>query len=78
MVFAITEPNAGSNSHELTTKAVRDGDDWVLSGTKYYISGVDEASNLLVVARTGTAPKGGGEMTLFVVPDRRPGSASAR
>jgi len=68
MVFAITEPNAGSNSHEISTKAVRDGDDWVLSGTKYYISGVDEASNLLVVARTGTAPNSRGEMTLFVVP----------
>lgn len=68
MVFAITEPNAGSNSHELTTKAVRDGDGWVLSGTKYYISGVDEASNLLVVARTGTADNGRGQMTLFVVP----------
>jgi len=68
MVFAITEPNAGSNSHEISTKAVRDGDDWVLSGTKYYISGVDEASNLLVVARTGTDDRGRGEMTLFVVP----------
>ncbi|MDQ1105407.1 acyl-CoA dehydrogenase family protein [Nocardioides zeae] len=68
MVFAITEPDAGSNSHQISTKAVRDGDDWVLSGTKYYISGVDEASNLLVVARTGTSPSGRGEMTLFVVP----------
>jgi alkylation response protein AidB-like acyl-CoA dehydrogenase len=68
MVFAITEPDAGSNSHEISTKAVRDGDEWVLSGTKYYISGVDEASNLLVVARTGTAANGRGEMTLFVVP----------
>lgn len=68
MVFAITEPDAGSNSHQLSTKAVRDGDDWVLSGTKYYISGVDEAANLLVVARTGTSPDGRGEMTLFVVP----------
>jgi alkylation response protein AidB-like acyl-CoA dehydrogenase len=68
IVFAITEPDAGSNTHQLSTKAVRDGDEWVLSGTKYYISGVDEASNLLVVARTGTADSGRGEMTLFVVP----------
>jgi alkylation response protein AidB-like acyl-CoA dehydrogenase len=68
IVFAITEPDAGSNTHQLSTKAVRDGDEWVLSGTKYYISGVDEASNLLVVARTGTADNGRGEMTLFVVP----------
>src|SRR3954463_15457254 len=52
-VFAITEPDAGSNTHELSTVAVRDGEDWLLSGTKYYISGVDEADAVLVVARTG-------------------------
>ena len=62
VVFAITEPDAGSNTHRLTTAAVRDGDDWLLSGTKYYISGVDEASALLVVAqdrrRARTGPPG--------------------
>lgn len=67
MVFAITEPDAGSNSHQMTTTATRDGDDWILKGTKYYISGVDEASRLLVVARTGTSDSGKGQMTLFVV-----------
>lgn len=68
MVFAITEPDAGSNSHQLRTTARRDGDDWVLDGTKYYISGVDESANVLVVARTGTSASDRGEMTLFVVP----------
>jgi len=53
MVFAITEPDAGSNTHRLSTTATRDGADWVLNGTKYYISGVDEAEALLVVAKTG-------------------------
>ena len=53
VVFAITEPDAGSNTHRLATTAVRQGDEWVLSGTKHYISGVDEAEALLVVARTG-------------------------
>lgn len=67
MVFAITEPDAGSNSHLISTTATRDGDDWVLHGTKYYISGVDEASQLLVVARTGKTDTGRGTMTLFVV-----------
>jgi alkylation response protein AidB-like acyl-CoA dehydrogenase len=43
VVFAITEPNAGSNSHQLTTTAARDGNDYVLNGAKYYISGVEEA-----------------------------------
>jgi alkylation response protein AidB-like acyl-CoA dehydrogenase len=50
MVFAITEPDAGSNTHRLSTTATRDGADWVLNGSKYYISGVDEAEALLVVA----------------------------
>lgn len=67
MVFAITEPDAGSNTHQISTTAVRDGDEWVLNGSKYYISGVDEASHLLVVARTGSDEKGKGQMTLFVV-----------
>ncbi len=44
MVFAITERDAGSNSHRISTTAARDGDSWVLSGTRYYISGVDEAT----------------------------------
>ncbi|HEY1917476.1 MAG TPA: acyl-CoA dehydrogenase family protein [Streptosporangiaceae bacterium] len=53
MVFAITEPDAGSNTHRLSTTATRDGDGWRLNGAKYYISGVDEAESLMVVARTG-------------------------
>jgi alkylation response protein AidB-like acyl-CoA dehydrogenase len=68
MAFAITEPEAGSNSHRMATTAERDGDGWVLRGTKYYISGVDEAHALLVVARTGTDPATGrGRLSLFVV-----------
>jgi alkylation response protein AidB-like acyl-CoA dehydrogenase len=55
IVFAITEPDAGSNTHKLSTTARRDGGDWVLRGTKYYISGVNEAEAILVVARTGRA-----------------------
>ena len=69
MAFAITEPDAGSNSHNLATAARRDGEGWRLSGTKYYISGVDEAANVLVVARTGSDESTGrAQMTLFVVP----------
>src|SRR5680860_562790 len=48
MAFSITEPDAGSNSHNITTTARRDGDGWLLSGGKTYISGVDEASHVLV------------------------------
>ncbi len=73
VVFAITEPGAGSNTHQLATTATRDGDDWVLRGEKYYISGVDEAQALLVVARTGRDPDGRALMSLFVVPTDAPG-----
>ncbi len=70
MVFAVTEPEAGSNTHQLTTSATRDtGGDWVLRGTKYYISGVDEAGAVLVVARTSRdETTGRGRLSLFVVP----------
>ena len=67
VVFAITEPDAGSNTRSISTTATRDGDDWVLNGTKYYISGVDEAQALLVVARTGRDERGG-RLSLFLVP----------
>jgi alkylation response protein AidB-like acyl-CoA dehydrogenase len=87
VVFAITEPDAGSNTHQLSTTAVRvkgDGEaggGWRLSGTKYYISGVDEAEALLVVARTGDAPAGaagvkgpnGPRLSLFLVRTDAPG-----
>jgi alkylation response protein AidB-like acyl-CoA dehydrogenase len=74
VVFAITEPDAGSNTHKLSTTAVRDGDDWLISGTKYYISGVDEAEALLVVARTRPATDDGPEqLSLFIVPTDAPG-----
>lgn len=74
VVFAITEPDAGSNAHEISTTARRDGDDWVLNGTKHYISGIDVADAVLVVARTGTDPKtGAAALSLFVVDTDEPG-----
>jgi alkylation response protein AidB-like acyl-CoA dehydrogenase len=79
VVFAITEPDAGSNTHRLSTTATQDGDGWVLRGTKYYISGVDEADAVLVVARTGPAAsspaegQGGTSLSLFLVPTDAPG-----
>ncbi|MCU1647617.1 MAG: acyl-CoA dehydrogenase domain protein [Nocardia sp.] len=74
VVFAITEPDAGSNSHRISTTAARTGSDYVLNGTKYYISGVDEAAALIVVARTGRDEStGAAQMSLFVVPADAPG-----
>jgi alkylation response protein AidB-like acyl-CoA dehydrogenase len=69
VVFAITEPDAGSNSHLITTTARRDGEDYLISGQKYYISGVDEAAAIITVARTGTDPvTGKAQLSLFLVP----------
>ena len=73
MAFAITEPDAGTNSHNITTTARRDtasegGQGWVLNGRKIYISGVDEAANVLVVARTEDSRTGRLKPCLFVVP----------
>jgi alkylation response protein AidB-like acyl-CoA dehydrogenase len=79
MVFAITEPDAGSNSHQLSTTATRDGDVYRLQGTKTYISGVDEARAVLVVARTAvdTDPDrpGRAQLSMFVVDTDAPGLA---
>ena len=73
MAFAITEPDAGSNSHKITTTARRDGSDWILSGQKVYISGVDQAQAILVVGRTEDHKTGNLKPALFVVPTDTPG-----
>ena len=73
MAFAITEPDAGSNSHKITTTARRDGNDWILSGQKVYISGVDQAQAILVVSRMAEAKTGNLKPALFVVPTDTPG-----
>ena len=71
--FALTEPNAGSNSHNLDTVARRDGDSYVISGQKYYISGVDECDHILVVTRTGRSASGRGQLSLLMVDPDSPG-----
>jgi alkylation response protein AidB-like acyl-CoA dehydrogenase len=73
VVFAITEPDAGSNTRQISTTATRDGADYVLNGTKYYISGVDEAGALIVVAKS--APE---KLSLFLVPTDAPGLVTHR
>ncbi|MBY4211639.1 acyl-CoA dehydrogenase family protein [Rhodococcus fascians] len=73
MVFGITEPDAGSNSHQITTTARRDGDEWILKGNKIYISGVDQADAVLIVARTEDSKTGKLKPALFIVPTDAPG-----
>lgn len=72
MAFGITEPDAGSNSHQITTTARRDGDEWLLTGRKVYISGVDQAEAVLIVARTEDAKTGKLKPALFIVPTDAP------
>ena len=51
IAFAVTEPDAGTNTHNISTRASRDGDTWRLRGQKVYISGVEDAQAIMVVAR---------------------------
>ncbi len=74
MGFAITEPDAGSNSHRIATTARRDGANYVISGSKYFISGVDESAAVLTVAATGHDERTGkARLSLFIVPTDAPG-----
>jgi alkylation response protein AidB-like acyl-CoA dehydrogenase len=74
IAFAITEPDAGTNTHNLAMTATRSNGAYVLRGTKVFISGVEDADALLVVARTGTNEQTGrGLLSLFVVDVDSPG-----
>ncbi|MEV8587562.1 acyl-CoA dehydrogenase [Streptomyces sp. NPDC051180] len=73
MAFGITEPDAGSNSHRITTTAARTEDGWVLNGRKVFVSGVDIADATLIVGRTSDARTGNLKPCLFIVPRDTPG-----
>lgn len=73
MAFGITEPDAGSNSHRITTTARRTRDGWILTGRKVFISGVDIADATLIVGRTEDARTGRLKPCLFIVPRDTPG-----
>ncbi|MFH8767106.1 acyl-CoA dehydrogenase family protein [Streptomyces althioticus] len=75
MAFGITEPDAGSNSHRITTTARRDPatGDWLLTGRKVFVSGVDIADATLIVGRTEDARTGSLKPCLFIVPRDTPG-----
>lgn len=68
MAFGITEPDAGSNSHRITTTARRDGSDWLLTGRKVFVSGVGIADATLIVGRTEDSRTGRLKPCLFIVP----------
>lgn len=66
--FALTEPEAGSDSASVRTRAERDGDHYVINGAKRYITNAARASLFTVMARTNPEVKGGAGVTAFLVP----------
>ncbi len=73
--FALSEPEAGSDAASLRTQAVRDGDDWLLSGTKAWVSHGNEAQVILCMARTDTpdARRGSKGISTFILTPDLPG-----
>ena len=71
--FALTEPGAGSNPAGLRTKAVREGDDWVITGEKRFITNAPLANLFVVFARTRPADANGPGIAVFLVPADTPG-----
>ncbi len=73
VAFGLTEPNHGSDATWLETTARRDGDDWLLSGTKRFNTGMHHATHDLVFARSSGKPGDARGITCFVVPTDLPG-----
>lgn len=71
--FALTEPDSGSDAASLRTTAIRDGDHYVLNGTKRYITNAPEAGIFTVMARTDPANKGADGISAFIVERGTPG-----
>jgi short/branched chain acyl-CoA dehydrogenase len=73
--FGLTEPGAGSDASATKTKAVLDGDEWVVNGSKQFItnSGTDITSVVTVTARTGTRENGSPEISAIMLPSGTPG-----
>ena len=72
--FAITEPDAGSNAHRISTTARREGDHYVLNGQKVFITGMESAQLVMVVARTALDEASGrGRLSVFMVDRDSPG-----
>jgi len=66
--YCLTEPGVGSDAANLATSAVREGDDYLLTGVKQFISGAGEAGVYVVMARTGEAGSGAKGISAFLVP----------
>ncbi|MFE7422218.1 acyl-CoA dehydrogenase family protein [Rhodococcus sp. NPDC057529] len=75
--FAVTEPDAGSDVMAIRTRAVRDGDDYVINGSKIFISNANKADLIYVAAKTDPTQRGRG-MSMFIVEGTTPGLSRRR
>jgi alkylation response protein AidB-like acyl-CoA dehydrogenase len=73
MCFALTEPDAGSDAQNIKTTATKDGDEWVLNGTKHFITNGRQADYALVFAANDRSKKAQGGITAFIVEKGTPG-----
>jgi acyl-CoA dehydrogenase len=71
--FALTEPGAGSDAASLRTTAIRDGDHYVVNGTKRFITNANRAGMFTLLARSDPSKKGAGGISAFIVPAKTPG-----
>ncbi len=76
--FALTEPEAGSDAASLRTTAVREGDHYILNGTKRFITNAPEAGLYTVMARTDPTLKGAGAISAFIVEKGTPGLSTGK
>lgn len=78
--IGLTEPNAGSDAANIATRAVQDGDHWIITGAKTFISnsGTDITGPVVIAAVTGSKPDGRKEISNFIVPAGTPGFSTGR
>lgn len=76
--FGLSEPHSGSDAASLRTRAVRDGDDWIISGTKMWSSGADSATHLVVAARTDPNVSKQRGISAFILDQNTPGITMQR
>ncbi|WP_280153957.1 acyl-CoA dehydrogenase family protein [Piscinibacter sp. XHJ-5] len=76
--FALTEPEAGSDAASIRTRARRDGDDYVIDGSKRFITNAPEAGMFTLMARTDPQQKGAAGITAFIVDAKTPGISLGR
>lgn len=73
--YCLTEPGAGSDAASLKTRALREGEDYLITGSKAFISGAGSTDLLIVMARTGEPGSGAAGISAFAVPADAPGIA---